>query len=141
MTSSSILAAATCAPPCQNGGSCVSPDSCVCSQGWIGPDCSHRKLDQQSCHMSVSNSYVHTHCLVSLCVYNMQKYVLLVLSRLAPPLPWALDPLLVAPADTSWSTATVKVWTRWWQTSVAWNPLSALAFTLLSLSHRALCDF
>ena len=37
-----FLSAATCSPPCQNGGSCISPDSCVCTQGWTRPDCSHR---------------------------------------------------------------------------------------------------
>ena len=36
--------AATCSPPCQNGGYCVSPDVCVCSHTWAGTDCSHRKL-------------------------------------------------------------------------------------------------
>ena len=34
-----------CSPPCQNGGSCVSPHHCVCTEGWTGPDCSHGKCD------------------------------------------------------------------------------------------------
>ena len=42
LTSSSILSAVTCSPPCQNGGSCVSLDVCVCSQGWTGTHCTQR---------------------------------------------------------------------------------------------------
>ena len=43
-----LLSAATCTPPCQNGGSCISPDACVCSQGWTGPDCSQRTSNSEA---------------------------------------------------------------------------------------------
>ena len=41
-----LLSAVVCSPPCQNGGSCVSPDHCVCTHGWTGADCSEGMLTQ-----------------------------------------------------------------------------------------------
>lgn len=28
-----------CSKVCENGGSCVAPETCACTSGWIGPDC------------------------------------------------------------------------------------------------------
>ena len=62
-----FLSAATCSPPCQNGGSCISPDSCVCTQSWTAPDCSHRKFNDVAMHISVSktNPLYRVWCLYS----------------------------------------------------------------------------
>ena len=30
---------AVCDPPCDNGGKCVAPDTCVCSPGYQGSSC------------------------------------------------------------------------------------------------------
>ena len=62
-----FLSAATCSPPCQNGGSCISPDSCVCTQSWMAPDCSHRKFNNVAMHISVSKTNpLYRVCVVSL---------------------------------------------------------------------------
>ena len=34
-----VLTAATCIPPCQNGGTCSQPDVCECISGWTGSQC------------------------------------------------------------------------------------------------------
>ncbi len=35
---------ATCNPQCENGGRCVEPNICDCSEGWNGTTCSERKF-------------------------------------------------------------------------------------------------
>ncbi len=35
-----FFSTAICSPACQNGGTCTSPDSCSCPDGWAGSDCS-----------------------------------------------------------------------------------------------------
>ena len=40
-----------CSPPCQNGGSCVSPHQCVCTLGWTGADCRQGTYAQQLSHV------------------------------------------------------------------------------------------
>ena len=35
----SVNSAATCLPMCQNGGTCIAPDSCNCTAGWSGSNC------------------------------------------------------------------------------------------------------
>lgn len=30
---------AVCSQPCENGGRCVAPETCMCPRGWSGPDC------------------------------------------------------------------------------------------------------
>ena len=82
-----------------------------------------------------------TGCGVSILMYDVQKSVRVVHSHLAQPPASGMDPRPVAPVDNSWSTATVKAWTRSWQTSVAWNHSPVLVFTRLSSSHRAFCAF
>lgn len=41
------MCTAVCSQVCQNGGNCVSPNTCQCSSGWSGPSCSTRKLSLQ----------------------------------------------------------------------------------------------
>ena len=43
-----LLSAVVCSPPCQNGGSCVSPHHCVCTHGWTGTGCNRRKFNKLS---------------------------------------------------------------------------------------------
>ena len=39
----SLCTIAVCEPPCQNGGSCVSPGVCMCLSGWGGQHCTTGK--------------------------------------------------------------------------------------------------
>ena len=33
--------AAVCSPSCMNGGTCSSPNTCTCTDGWIGESCTN----------------------------------------------------------------------------------------------------
>lgn len=37
--------AAVCELGCNNGGECIEPEKCKCTEGWTGFSCSDRKLD------------------------------------------------------------------------------------------------
>ena len=36
---------AKCAPECENGGTCTSPNRCQCASGWSGSRCQTGKTD------------------------------------------------------------------------------------------------
>ena len=43
---------ATCSNPCQNGGTCSSPNTCTCDVGWMGMQCETRKISSNVYTMS-----------------------------------------------------------------------------------------
>ena len=79
-----LVSAAICSPPCQNGGSCISPDRCVCTQGRTGPDCSQRmsKGHHMMSHMMHLFLAMHVHPLPCSCLqYLMSEWRSLLCSR------------------------------------------------------------
>ena len=41
--------AAVCSPSCKNGGTCSSPNTCTCTDGWNGESCTNGKCGITLC--------------------------------------------------------------------------------------------
>ena len=64
---------ALCDPPCHNGGTCSSANTCQCSDGWHGPTCDIGKPIAllSSSFLEITHVYTHTN-LPS--IYHMQTH-------------------------------------------------------------------
>lgn len=40
---------AVCQPSCQNGGTCIAPNQCICDVTYTGPTCAVREFSLQFC--------------------------------------------------------------------------------------------
>ena len=60
-----VPSTAVCAAPCLNGGRCIRPNRCHCSQGWSGHDCSRWRRNThthtQPLYACTHNHFTHAH--------------------------------------------------------------------------------
>ena len=62
-----------CSLPCNNGGSCIPPDRCVCTQGWTGTGCSQRKFNSQP-EAGPDDSLDASTMFLTVCMYMSTSY-------------------------------------------------------------------
>jgi hypothetical protein len=60
MTIANTIFAAVCTPSCENGGTCTSPNTCTCQNGWSGDSCTNDinecAVDNGGCHHICHNT-------------------------------------------------------------------------------------
>ena len=78
MTIANTIFSAVCTPSCENGGTCTSPNTCTCQNGWSGDSCTNGDLVIQR----VPCLWVTVEGTVLLCAI-MEVFVLLVVGLLS----------------------------------------------------------
>ena len=76
-----LLSTAICTNPCQNGGTCIAPETCQCTEFLGGPTCEVRKYYNYLflCDMSNYNDYIfNTQLSVQMGIVHLEEHVTLV---------------------------------------------------------------